>query len=63
MVAALVLNSVMSQPEADTKRYSARPTFYNLPATIYSDSPYTEESGGPIPYCTLNYHLTSNACA
>lgn len=61
IVGALVLNSIIAHPEASGYRYNVRPTFYNLPAIIYSDSSYTEEIVEHISYCTFKYNLTANA--
>ncbi len=61
IIATIVLSGVLSQPDADLNRYTTRPTFYNLPAIIYSDSSYTEEIQEHISYCTFNYDLTTNA--
>lgn len=59
VAAILVLNSVMSQP--DVGYYTKRPTFYNLPVVVFSNSTHTEELREHISYSTFNYEITSNA--
>lgn len=61
VVAVILFSGALSQPYDGPNRYTTRPTFYNLPAIVYSDSSYTEEIREHISYSTFNYELTSNA--
>lgn len=60
IVGLLVLNGVMSEVDSGSNYYTHRPTFYNLPVIIYSDSSHTEEIREHISYCTFNYEITTN---
>jgi hypothetical protein len=55
IVGVLVLSSLTSQAGTGPNAYTNRPTFYNLPAIIYSNSSHTEEIREHISYSTFNY--------
>jgi len=55
-----VLISLTSYSGSSPDTNATRPTFYNLPVIIYSNSTYTEEIREHISYCTFGYEITSN---
>lgn len=56
----LIVGSMANQPKYGPIVYDVRPTFYNIPVIIYSNSSFTEEIREHISYSTFNYDLTSN---
>ncbi len=60
ILGAIIVGSLADQPEDGPIIYDVRPTFYNLPVIIYSDSSYAEEIREHISYSTFKYDLTNN---
>lgn len=60
VLGAVAYGSLAHQPEGSSDYYVDRPTFYNLPAVVYSNSSYTEQVREHISYCTFEYDLTDN---
>jgi hypothetical protein len=57
---ALIVGCLADRAKGSPIVYDVRPTFYNLPVIIFSNSSYTEEIREHISYSTFNYDLTSN---
>lgn len=61
VVAILVMGSPANQTDSGQNVYTTRPTFFNLPVIVFSNSSYTDEIREHLSYCTFHYEITTNA--
>ncbi|MDW5562787.1 MAG: hypothetical protein SA339_06120 [Methanomassiliicoccus sp.] len=60
VIGTLMYGVLAQQSDNGPNTYVTRPTFYNLPVIIYSNSTYTDEIREHVSYCTFDYDLTTN---